>query len=836
MLSVLTGVAASPGHCRVAVFLERGFPYFGTNELVSPRAIAESLHPLTVEAELVSAAELADPNAFSRDRFAVLVMVQGNTFPEAALANLIRFRQAGGAIVATGVPFTHPCVQEAVGGGRETVPRRMVWRDRGPQDHTGPDEMATGQVRFLQEPVQKFSVPPEDPLGLGNLWRKVPFPTASRTTAVFDPTTVGSRRWRPALLASGARDSGPVVVLIERGDVGPTALAGLGHCSDPREPAEVVLQQQLVLRGIGWCLAQMGQAVPDRFNVRCCQLAPPLPPQKPLPNPRTPPPLRLFPQPPEPAHRLTVLDVSKAGREQQILAVSMQGLVNRQQPCLYLIFDRYDREWLDWLHQKGLTGEPETLTDLREVVQRFRSSLRGAVVTPERWMSIAVMVAAARNLAILTPELAKEFGGRGMEDRRVDASYRLPVVMDLRRVGWKRDVEGYAWAQAKLGPRLNHRLLGHVSPHASPLSWDFLIAHRAFLFWIPGALDGSDAGADPLASLRFARRLFAETPPLIPVFGWWGWGDPYEGIGEYWGMTLASRYGKLTPGTEFASNLTVHSAIRVPESLLARRVSLRPGPELRPDRAYVALDVLDSGDAVWYCQRRQRDVWADPVRGTVPIGWSLTPSLLDFAPAIAAYFQQQATDHDELMAACSGLMYCSLREYGRAYQNPREVRRQYLETSWRYMQRLGLSTLIAYIDHWGAPTDWGGGGILSECAQAMPGLQALFPDLGRPDEVSPAHANYVLPEGVPVFHCLTRWRPWSLSADVAGRAASPEVAGLLQELREQVPSERPCFVSAFPLSWTMVPSAIREVEQSLPEDHQAVLPSELARLFMETRG
>jgi hypothetical protein len=313
-------------------------------------------------------------------------------------------------------------------------------------------------------------------------------------------------------------------------------------------------------------------------------------------------------------------------------------------------------------------------------------------------------------------------------------------------------------------------------------------------------------------------------------------------------MTLASRYGKLTPGTEFASNLSVHSAIRVPERLLTRRVPLRQGPALRPDRTYVAMDVLDSGDAVWYCQRRQRDVWADEARGKAPIGWSFTPSLLDFAPAVAAYYQQQATDHDELMAAVSGLMYCSLREYGQAFQRPEEVRRQYLEASGRAMRRLGLDTLIAYIDHWGAPTDFGDGGIMAECARAMPGLKALFPDLGRPDEVSYGNANYVLAERVPVFHCLTRWRPWTLAADVANRTTSPEVAWLLAELREQVPAGRgngtasgrgngtasvPYFVSAFPLSWTMPPRAIREVVQALPPDHEAVLPSELGRLFVE---
>jgi len=772
-----------------------------------------------MEVALVSAEELADPNAFSREQFAVLVMVPGNTFPEEALANLIEFRRAGGAIVATGVPFTHPCVCEDVGG-------RRIWRDRGHQDHTGPEEMATGQVRFLGEPVVSFSVPDEDPLGLRNLrgtgnppgWR--PFPTGSRTTAVFNPETVGSRNWWPGLVAQGERDSGPAVALIEAGEgVGPTALVGVGHFGDAREPAEIILQRQLVLRGVGWCLAQMGQAIPADFNARCGELAPDLPSAEPVPNPTDPPPDRLFPLPPEPAERWTVLDVSSASQGERLLAVSIQGLVNRTRPSVYLIHDRYDREWLDWLRANGLTGEPERLGDLGDLLSRFRDRLRGAVVTDERWINVACMVAGVRDWAILTPELIEKFD--------------LPVGMDLRQFGWKRNIDGYRWAKTELWPSMSRRLLAHLSPQSSHLQRDFLIAQKVFIFWIPGALDGSDEGVDPLEGLLLARQLFAETPPLVPVCGWWGWGDPYEGIGEYWGMTLASRYGKLTPGTEFASNLSLHSAIRVPEVWLTRRVPLRRCPELRPDRAYVALDVLDSGDAVWYCQRRQRDVWADEARGTVPIGWSFTPSLLDFAPAVAAYYQQQATDHDELMAACSGLMYCSLREYGLAFQRPEEVRRQYLEASWRAMRRLGLDTLIAYIDHWGAPTDFGDGGIMTECAQAMPGIQALFPDLGRPNEVHSGNASYRLAEGVPVFHCLTRWRTWTQSADVAGREVASEVAGLLAELREQVPTQRPCFVSAFPLSWTMPPSAIREVVAALPEDHQAVLPSELARLFGE---
>jgi hypothetical protein len=787
---------------RVAVLSERGFPYFAANELVSPRRVLEGLHALGIEAALVS------PQDLQRGGFGVLVSVYGNTFPREALPALTAFRRAGGAVVSTGVPFTHPCVLD---GGR--------WRDEGHEDHTGPEETNTGQVRFLAEAATRYSVPEGDPLEMRELLEGLAG-SVRGSPAVFDPRTVRGRNCTPALLAHTEHDSGPVAVLIEGAEgVGPTAMVGLTHFTDPREPQVILLQEQLLLRAVGWCLDCMGTLTPDGFRARCAALMPRLPTEVRPVGPSEAP-ERLFPLPAEPAATLTVFDVRGLSRDEQLLAVSVQGLVNQSRPSIYLLWDGHDEFWLQWMRQEGLIGNTETVPDLRALVERSRAHVAGAVVTDERWVNVACMAAGARRLAITTPELARQHG--------------LPVALDLPAMGWRRDLEGYEWARRELGPDMGRRVLGHVSVHSAPMSRDFLIAQRAFLFWMPGAVDGGDEGADPLGALLFARRLLAETPPHVPVCGWWGWGDPYEGIGEYWGMTLASRFGKTTPGTEFASNLSLLSAVRVPAAKLRRQRPPRSPPSPDQTKAYVALSVLDSGDAVWYNQRRQREVWADPARGTVPIGWSITPSLLDFAPPIAAWYQQQASDRDELIAAATGLNYCSLREYGTAFQNAADVRRQYLSLTDRYMQRLEIGALMAYIDHWGAPTDVGDGGVLSECAQAMPGLRVLLPDLGRPDEVTPANANHVLRGGVPVFHTLTRWRPWQSSADIDGRAVSAEVGGLVEGIRAQTPPTRPCFISAFPLSWTMPPTAIRQTVEALPPDYVPVLPGELARLFLTT--
>src|SRR5580658_8017649 len=40
-------------------------------------------------------------------------------------------------------------------------------------------------------------------------------------------------------------------------------------------------------------------------------------------------------------------------RELRLTLHCLQGLVNRVEPRLYLIQDRYDELWLNWLHERG---------------------------------------------------------------------------------------------------------------------------------------------------------------------------------------------------------------------------------------------------------------------------------------------------------------------------------------------------------------------------------------------------------------------------------------------------------------------------------------------------
>ena len=84
----------------VAVLDEPGMPLRGCRS--APGVVAEILADAGMQAHRLSAAELADPQVFSRQRFDMVVLPCGETFPAAARDSLLQFLRAGGDLVTMG--------------------------------------------------------------------------------------------------------------------------------------------------------------------------------------------------------------------------------------------------------------------------------------------------------------------------------------------------------------------------------------------------------------------------------------------------------------------------------------------------------------------------------------------------------------------------------------------------------------------------------------------------------------------------------------------------------------------------------------------------------------
>src|SRR5437899_7676517 len=83
------------------------------------------------------------------------------------------------------------------------------------------------------------------------------------------------------------------------------------------------------------------------------------------------------------ARRLAVMrleELTSHSWDMRLTLACLQGIVNRKQPRLYLIQDRYDELWLEWLKQRGDIDEAEWL-DVGQVFGRFLPEVKSMFVT-----------------------------------------------------------------------------------------------------------------------------------------------------------------------------------------------------------------------------------------------------------------------------------------------------------------------------------------------------------------------------------------------------------------------------------------------------------------------
>ncbi|MCS6863270.1 MAG: GxGYxYP family putative glycoside hydrolase, partial [Abditibacteriales bacterium] len=353
--------------------------------------------------------------------------------------------------------------------------------------------------------------------------------------------------------------------------------AGTQWLSDPRDPAEILMARQLVLRSAIYALETAGaltaaQARAAKKRLEAWVARHVLPKRKLLtfaPVRRR----RVFPQSPPVSAEEAVVVHSVAADDQptRVALGCLQGLVNAQRPRLYLIYTDHDDRWLRWYQERGYVKRVERMASADAVIQRFRAVVKGAILVDERFLNVGTMLASVRGGMVCTPALAERWS--------------LPVIADLRG-RWRRDVDAYRWAFRTLWPQMNQDVLCSGHPRRSPQQTDYLVAHRIFTFFISGGVDGADEGKDPAEEIRLAEEILAACRPNGAVMGWWSWSDPPEGIGEYMGMTLASRYAKMTIGTEFMTNMSFHSGIPAPQQFRQPQIQRLPPIPLQQDKVY----------------------------------------------------------------------------------------------------------------------------------------------------------------------------------------------------------------------------------------------------------
>jgi len=683
------------------------------------------------------------------------------------------------------------------------------WRSRGPsEEYLGHDQIGTGESQTIYD-CTGFLPSGRDPVGLKFL--KWPKPARAHIAQYLDPSSLPKEDVVTGLVAAlrGKEIAGYPVALIDHNCAqfrGATDVwIGPRHGGLLRRPKA----EQMILLSVAYLLSERG-LLPRAVYRHVVRFARNLPIPKPqerlarrykLVTGQSPYPT-VYPRSRPPERELQVINVSLQPLPVKLSIAVLQGLVNREKPLIYI-----EDEW--WSGLKALGFSERRVFDPYELIARFKEKVKGLILYDPDFpatLNVALTMAGLRDALPASPDLAEKLRGR----------FGFEILEDLRG-RWKTESEAYRWAFENLLPKCNHFLLGHqkqaeplapedAGPAAAAIAVDYFVQHQAFVFHLNRRPMPEELGV--------ADDILGALPPNIPVMGRTGPHptlDP-DTIAEWDLVSRISGFGKFFL-YGIPPNLSVHSGIEAPASLTQsplRKLSLEK------DKVYVSF-LCSEGDSLWfwYGMQARANGWGNPGRGKVPVGWGITPALLDLAPAILKHHYRTASPLDCFFAPVSGMGLAYPEIYGMRYDKPQGILEGFLKLTARYMKQMDLKIIRPH--QAGGTTD----ATYNRYAKELEGLSALFPDYGRRSGFDYANANYTLESGIPVFHCLT---------------SAQNVDGIAREIRSVVGKNRPAFVHAFLWGWIGSPEDLFKVAEKLGPEFILVRPDELVALFKEAQG
>lgn len=427
-----------------------------------------------------------------------------------------------------------------------------------------------------------------------------------------------------------------------------------------------------------------------------------------------------------------VLDVRELGltTAQRYVLASIEGVVNKDGPRVYVVDSTASAEWLPILNATPYHGTLVPLTSFADVVARYVDAgyfhgvvtFNGAdpteanIASPLSGIHRALLVP-ARVLPALTASLPGYFStSAGAVPRPADKTATmvpvidsatnpapgpaaapalpLPVLVNVTAAleGRTSRVARYQYALDHYYPLANHSAFALFGGGAPKNLRSFIIANNLFTLWqplyvhtdVPNDWGAPSLDPDPPAERAFFEAFLAATPPNIPIYGYM-WPD---GANEGVVIRLISAANKFLIPSDWIENLPFLDQMRLPTN-----ATLAPPPPETPARAlasktYVTA-VWSDGDNIQYVYGFMKQVlWdADDVaHGAVPTGWTVNPSLVDLAPMVLKYYYDSATPHDCFVAGLSGKGYCKMDYFTNA-----TVREQFLQESQALYDRANLT-------------------------------------------------------------------------------------------------------------------------------------------------
>ena len=355
--------------------------------------------------------------------------------------------------------------------------------------------------------------------------------------------------------------------------------------------------------------------------------------------------------------------------EEQALAFTLQGLANKRsdgKPTLMFKAGFLDFDWPDadswWRRELEVAGRvtytnlTSTLCGLVESFTADEVTVAGAVLYDNAQSSgsgytlpMALTLSGQESLLPVTEALLANHS----------CLAKLKVVHDLR-IGKNgamasRDA-AWKWAIVNLLPKASTSTvfnLYHFDPaagsdpqsHATLANLDYAIMSKAFIM---------DLRPNDPADNKLMAEIFSKLDPLFDAFGW---------ARDEHAWTQAVSVGGGTVFCSFASpNLSFWALLPLPAAAggKARRLpSGDSGAPLNKSKYYLTFET-NEGDTPRIIDSAFGSSWASPLRGSVPVAWSVDPVNSERFPALMDYFASTAKPTDSFIGGVAGAGYVYL--------------------------------------------------------------------------------------------------------------------------------------------------------------------------------
>ena len=337
---------------------------------------------------------------------------------------------------------------------------------------------------------------------------------------------------------------------------------------------------------------------------------------------------------------LRVADPSKLDWNSRVTLASLQGIINRKEPRIYLAVADCDRHWLNYYCDRFGVSYVE-VSDPMELVVEFAHEVDGYILYDEDspdTANVAITASGIRDGIPASRDMARKLSELGL--KKVD---------DVAGKNYKNRSALYRWAFREFWPECNHKVIGSVCV-CKRKHWgmntgiiDYLTASRSFVFHL------STAYRDREEYKLFDEILEASDAPGV-IMGWHCVRDQEK---EHVARAAKKGFFVLcSPGTP---NLTVHGGIKVGANAYSQRKLGYDDVEVE-EKVYIAFYCTD-GDAIWAMSNLHSYNWLRSERGSVPFNWGILPLLTEVAPGMIEFYYDTETSNDYFMCPSSGAAY-----------------------------------------------------------------------------------------------------------------------------------------------------------------------------------